>query len=364
MKKYSFIFYLPAIILLISVAQPSGLREGVDSEGKTLWSFSYFGRDDFFYRPSDMAFDGTNQLIYIADYGNDRVVVFDTGGKFVRAIGKKGQGPGDFSGPTGLCVMEDSRLAVADYGNNRIQIFSPGGEFQRAVNTKELRVADILIAGEEIYTLSSFGASGYHLNMALKEDSQPLVQVLDFDGNVLRRLTTDAYPETQPFIRAIKHRVSMAIGPEGRLYCPFFAINMVYVFDKGGEKVDEFERSLPFKPTFPQLLQQRSSGEVIQMSAKTDMVSHSARMGEDGKLYILTYAESFDKLLKERKNPEEMPPIPMRLDVLDPRSHRLLRTIDVDPTVRAFVLLGENRLAYIHEDAEGELVFKCVEIGE
>jgi hypothetical protein len=364
MKKISWVFIILAMSLIGLTAVFADSSNGMDPEGKMMWSFSYFGRDDFFYRPSDMEYDAANSLIYIADYGNNRVVVFDGEGRYVRIIGNKGQGPGEFAGPTGVCVMKDSRLAVADYGNNRIQILDAGGEFERMINTRELRVADLLVIGKEIYTVPSYGQSGYHLNMGLKEDSQPLVNVLDFEGNVARSLTTDAYPETQPFIRAIKHRVSMALASDGRLFLPFLAINMVYVFDPAGNKVDEFERPIPFKPLFPQLLQQRSSEGMIQMSAKTDMVSRSARFGNDGLLYILTHMESYDKMRKALKDPEDPILAPMQVDVLDPKSYKIVRSIDVDAAIRTFALLGEDRLAYIYEDAEGELVFKCVTINQ
>ena len=48
-------------------------------------------------QPNDAAF-AANGDVYVSDgYGNDRVVVFDKNGKFVRAWGKLGTGPGEFS---------------------------------------------------------------------------------------------------------------------------------------------------------------------------------------------------------------------------------------------------------------------------
>ena len=126
--------------------------------------------------------------------------------------------------------------------------------------------------------------------------------------------------------------------------------------------LSEIERELSFKPIFPQLLQQKSSGGVIQMSAKIDTVSQASGIGQDGHLYILTTTKSSDKLRKALKDPEDSVQVPMRLDVLDPDTYKTVKTIDVDSNVRTFCLIGLNRLAYIHEDAEGELVFKCIEI--
>ena len=80
-------------------------------------------------QPNDVAFAANGDL-YISDgYGNDRVVVFDKNGKFVRAWGKLGTGPGEFSQPHSIALDSRGRVYVADRNNSRIQIFDPAGEF-------------------------------------------------------------------------------------------------------------------------------------------------------------------------------------------------------------------------------------------
>ena len=76
-------------------------------------------------QPNDVAF-AANGDIYVSDgYGNDRVVVFDKNGKFVRAWGKLGTGPGEFSQPHSIALDSKGRVYVADRNNARIQIFDP-----------------------------------------------------------------------------------------------------------------------------------------------------------------------------------------------------------------------------------------------
>jgi sugar lactone lactonase YvrE len=67
--------------------------------------------------------------IYVSDgYGNDRVVVFDKHGKFVRAWGRLGHGPGEFSQPHSLAVDSRGRVYVADRNNARVQVFDARGK--------------------------------------------------------------------------------------------------------------------------------------------------------------------------------------------------------------------------------------------
>ena len=60
---------------------------------------------------------------------NARIVKFDKEGKFIKAWGKKGSGPGEFDTPHGLVLDPQGRLLVADRGNSRIQVFDQEGRF-------------------------------------------------------------------------------------------------------------------------------------------------------------------------------------------------------------------------------------------
>ncbi|MDH4272609.1 MAG: 6-bladed beta-propeller, partial [Candidatus Aminicenantes bacterium] len=215
---------------------------------KTLWSVSSFGSSDYFQQPSDLEVDRGQSLIYIVDMGSSRILVFDFQGKFLKAIGAKGQGPGEFIRPTGLCLVKDSGLAVADFGNNRIQIFDKNGTHVRTITPKSTRVAGLLLVDDEFYTVPSFGASGYSVTLGSEEKTQPLVTVLDDQGEKVREISVPAYPESQPFIRAIKHRVCPALSPTGLLFLPHLALNVIHVFELSGKKVGEFTRPLPYKP--------------------------------------------------------------------------------------------------------------------
>lgn len=61
--------------------------------------------------------------------GNSRIVKFDRTGKFIKVLGKKGSGPGEFIEPHCLAMDSAGRLFVADRSNNRIQILDQDGGF-------------------------------------------------------------------------------------------------------------------------------------------------------------------------------------------------------------------------------------------
>jgi len=85
---------------------------------------------DEFDQPTEVAV-APNGDIFVADghsgggtaTGNARIMKFDKNGKFIKAWGRKGMGPGEFDVPHTIAFDSKGRLFVGDRQNNRIQIF-------------------------------------------------------------------------------------------------------------------------------------------------------------------------------------------------------------------------------------------------
>lgn len=79
-----------------------------------------------------VAFDKQDNL-YILDAGNFRVLVFDKAGKFVRQIGKQGQGPGEITFARAMVVDANGDVVVYDMGRGGYTIFGPDGTYKRTI---------------------------------------------------------------------------------------------------------------------------------------------------------------------------------------------------------------------------------------
>jgi sugar lactone lactonase YvrE len=105
-------------------------------DGKVLLALGKAGvagdGPDTFNKPSDVLI-APNGDIFVADgHGpgsNARIVRFSADGKFIKAWGKEGSGPGEFNNPHSLAMDSKGRLFVADRGNSRVQIFDQDGTF-------------------------------------------------------------------------------------------------------------------------------------------------------------------------------------------------------------------------------------------
>ncbi len=82
-----------------------------------------------FNRPTDMAITPDGDVFISDGYGNARIVHFDADGKFVKAWGKLGTGPGEFSLPHAIAPDSKGTLYVADRNNARVQVFDQSGRF-------------------------------------------------------------------------------------------------------------------------------------------------------------------------------------------------------------------------------------------
>ncbi len=88
----------------------------------------------FFYRVWHMAVDKKGD-IYVVDNGNTRIQVFDKEGQYLRTIGRRGQGPGEFRGPSRVFVNDlNGEIYVWDIRS--IKIFSSNGDYLKTISLK------------------------------------------------------------------------------------------------------------------------------------------------------------------------------------------------------------------------------------
>lgn len=79
-----------------------------------------------FYRPTDVL-AASNGNIFVVDSGNARVQMFGHDGRFLKTLGQRGQGPGEFRRPIAAAMVGD-RLVVSDLGNSRFSVWTDTGE--------------------------------------------------------------------------------------------------------------------------------------------------------------------------------------------------------------------------------------------
>lgn len=198
------------------------------------------GKSPKFSGPMGAAFSPDGERIYVADTGNNRIVVLDADGKFIREFGSLGvakplQGsartwdPGELSYPTDVAVDEDGHVYVADFYNDSISVFTAEGKFLR-------RLPDpYAIAGK-----GGSGADGGGIAVTAVTVRDGLVYATDTyqifvfttKGEFVRQF---GKPGTGP--SDLDHPGGIAVDTSGRIYVSDSNHNRVIAFTPDGKTI-------------------------------------------------------------------------------------------------------------------------------
>lgn len=113
---------------LLYVVDTLGHRVDVyDLEGKKQFSFGSNGSDEAkFNYPTHVALDAAGD-VYVVDSLNFRVQIFNKAGKFLFQFGGTGTSIHDFMKPKGIAVDSEGHIWVSDSYRNTVQIFDRKG---------------------------------------------------------------------------------------------------------------------------------------------------------------------------------------------------------------------------------------------
>jgi len=169
---------------------------------------------------------GYGELLYVADSGNNRVVVFDSSGVVRSRIGFAGSEEGRFLEPTDVAAGEGLHIYVLDWGNERIQVFDRYGQFSEVILSRDQETIGVP-AGLEA---DLFG------RVYVADAEEDLVRVFrSFTGE--EEFDVGGYG-TEP--GRFRHPADIAVDRERRIYVADRDNNRVQVFDSLGSFLYQF----------------------------------------------------------------------------------------------------------------------------
>lgn len=208
--------------------------ESEDEKGEVLFS-----------HPSEILVD-SEDYIYVSDYRDGVIKVFDPEGNPVRTIGRKGQGPGESQVITAAALLPDGRLLVLDYVSRRSSLFDTAGKFLGSHSWRQSH-----------FQLFWADETGYLTEETLSEPERSLlVKRFDLDGNEIE--TWGRFSPFQMYVeRQGERAVSMSIpyAPQSifagdpvrkRLYHCRNDVYRIEVYRGPGDPVLVFDR--PYDP--------------------------------------------------------------------------------------------------------------------
>ena len=226
------------------------------------WGMSGIEKPGMFLNPQHLAVDSEDN-IYVTDLGNSRVQKFDEQGTYVRSWGSQGSGPGEFSHPSGIAVIDDYVFVVdraldtvqkfdnlgnfvmqwGGFGSGNGEFRSPNGiaisddKFVYVVDTGNNRIQKFTLDGEYV---SGFGQSGKRAGNFISPidvavDSEGKLFVTDPGNNRI-----NVYNDDGKFLRTLDSSVGgFKISPRGIVVDES---DNIYIGDQRNNRIIQFNQ--------------------------------------------------------------------------------------------------------------------------
>jgi hypothetical protein len=203
----------------------------------------------FFELPTSVV-DDQDGNIYVLDSDASNIKKFDSRGRFIKTIGREGQGPGEFSSPYYLTYAKD-RLVVWDLMNRRLCALTPEGKFIKSSHIpydqgsvrklRSLPTGEILVEKEKSFR---------------RETDKPQVCTIDLYSRDLeyvktiyeRSLWRKKYVRTREFGISTLYfpyspDVCWDVSPEEKIIIGFSDKYELEVYDRDGKKLQTFSHA-------------------------------------------------------------------------------------------------------------------------
>jgi 6-bladed beta-propeller len=256
-----------------------------------------------FDSPRDMAVDGAGN-IYILDSGNQRIQVFGPDGTYVRTIGRRGQGPGEFSSLDSIVMDHEGRLYVLDDRQKRIQIFTTDGQPLKSVRTTRIAGSDsssaiigidrIRLLGSGTYVVHTY--TGYGLSGAAKPKTRPkLAKLLSPDLEV-RGEFGEPLDYGEEITNTVGNTWTFAVDGEDHICLCFAYQNRIEKYSPEGKLLWRADRELDFPTRLLQKGEQKLTGNSATFIApKFNRVAVGIAADDKARAWVVTCTRQIKK---------------------------------------------------------------------
>jgi len=247
-------------------------------------------RDDYWFAFLNAVDVDASGRIYTVDPKSIRIRIFGPDGSLIKAFGRGGQGPGEFSGPGGIVAAPDGTFIVSDVLNARLSTFSREGAHIKDTMFGAYRVAGLAVDRDSnLYITDVRPPSG---------DTQVWdLLKLDPGMKLLSKIASFPMPFKLRSVPMLPARLFYGLSGENRLAWMITTGTEIKVADGAGRtvmrilkdgaarKVTDADRAAILKSRFPS-----GAPAQIQITFPENFPAASGFMtDEQGRIYVRTY---------------------------------------------------------------------------
>jgi len=240
------------------------------------------GRQEYMFSEIGYIAVSKDGRIYVLDYKEAHVKVFDKDGEYLMTIGRPGQGPGELELPTQIQITSNKEIMVFDLPVRSLSFFSLSGEFLRRTSLTKMPVPALLVMDsngdfigqftlmeerpkgalmkfisnqEKLFTIAKidpYRSGSYNLlkpalpfdvtkenNIIWANSSRYEIQIINSEGNLVKRIIKDYTPveiteeDKKKIILGIYGRETIPPGKKAEFPKYFHPIDGIHIDNEG-----------------------------------------------------------------------------------------------------------------------------------
>jgi len=229
------------------------------------------------------------ERIYVLDSKEAHVKVFDRQGKYIRTIGRKGQGPGELQSPLSVYITGQNELVVEDM-TRQLAFFSLEGEFKRNQLTAK--------TGAMAIDLDSEG--NIVATVIVREQENPRYELQKFDPelNYLHSLGSYPLPSATPgSYNPFRPAMQSVLNCNDQVVIGYPEKYEIKIYDKSGTMIRKIMKEYDPVEITEEEIKERTEGMPPDMKLSIPKYHTAYRWiitDDEGRMFVRTYERAVD----------------------------------------------------------------------
>jgi len=194
-----------------------------EAEGRKEYMFSEIGT---------LAVDD-EERIYVSDWKETHIKVFNKDGVYLMTIGRKGQGPGEFERISGMQFTHQKELLVFDMNMRRLSFFTVDGKLIETLSISEMRPFKLNMNSKRNFIITSFT-----LDLM---NNQSITEFKIYDAN-LSLLQTVAAPGPKSLFNPFDSFFIWKLAKDDTIIYGYNEAYELQILDPGGKLIKKIEK--------------------------------------------------------------------------------------------------------------------------
>jgi hypothetical protein len=281
-----------------------------NSKIKLQFVRQYGGLEDttshYLNKPYSVAVDSKDNL-YILDKGNYMIQKYDKNGQYIKSIGRRGQGPGEFQNPYNIEIDKDNNVYVNDFNSpsrGKILILNTDGRELRRSNIKDVYLYDFKITNSQrlVFSKVVFKSGLTYLipgeKLGKDNNRYPCIKILTISGDSIKefKLKQREKPYEDNILISLGHNIYYTIDSDDNVIVSFSAQNRIEKYSQDGNLILQISRNTGVKETDKaEIIDVKRAGNLISRYGIYNIFSYGVSVDSQNRIWIFSHIRQYTK---------------------------------------------------------------------